>query len=529
LGDVYDLIVIGSGFGGVMAAFPAVMAGKRVLMIERGDWVPRGPENRGADGFFSLTPAYSSEAAYHVLAGGNGDTLGTIACVGGASVFFGGVALRLRERDFEPDPEIVRDSAADWPYRYSDLEPFYSQAEALLGVAGVPGQDPTDPWRSCDYPQKPPALASMSERINHAARSLGLRPFQLPLAINYRATESRQSCVACNTCDGFACAFHAKNDLSVTIPDLQARGLELRVNTVAVRLSVQQRRVARVNCVDRLTLEARSFEGRVVVLAAGALATPHLLLASDLHRLNPAGDAVGRFLMRHCNAILMGYFLRTPAPRNEFHKHVGIHDYYFGHPTVDQPRGKLGCIQQFGTPQTDYVLGLTGDWIRRHTAGWRRPAAKAIAASVLPAIVRRISGLIAIAEDRPSPANRVALEPGPVNRFGMPQASITHRYDSRDEAARDALVRVARRILRRAGAMPVMFPYNIPTFSHAVGTVRLGRDPASAPLDEWGAFRGIDNLYVADGSALPRSGGVNPSLTISANALRTGTHILRIL
>jgi choline dehydrogenase-like flavoprotein len=148
---------------------------------------------------------------------------------------------------------------------------------------------------------------------------------------------------------------------------------------------------------------------------------------------------------------------------------------------------------------------------------------------VLPGIVRRISGLIAIAEDRPNANNRVALEPGAANRFGMPQATITHRYDARDEAARDVLVRVARRILRRAGAMPVMFPYNIATFSHAVGTVRLGPDPARAPLDEWGAFRGLDNLYVTDGSALPRSGGVNPSLTIAANALRTGMHIVRTL
>jgi choline dehydrogenase-like flavoprotein len=123
----------------------------------------------------------------------------------------------------------------------------------------------------------------------------------------------------------------------------------------------------------------------------------------------------------------------------------------------------------------------------------------------------------------------VALGDGPLNRFGMPPATITHRYDARDAAARDALVAAGRRILREAGAMPVMFPYNIQTFSHAVGTVRLGVDPSRSPLDERGAYRGLDNLYVADGSALPRSGGVNPSLTIAANALRTGTYIAGLL
>ena len=512
-----------------MAAWPSVMAGKNVLMIERGDWVARGPHNRGADGFFALTPAYSAEAPYRVLAGGDSDTLGTIACVGGASVFFGGVSLRLRERDFEADPEIVGDSGAEWPYRYADLEPFYSKAEQLLGVAGTAGQDPTEPWRSTAYPQAAPPRAAMSDRIARAAQSLGLHPFALPLAINYTASASRQACVACNTCDGFACAYHAKNDLSASIPDLQARGLRLETNTVAVRLRSQGRRIAEVECVDRLTLQPRRFAGRTVVVAAGALATPHLLLASGLEQMNPAGDVVGRYLMRHCNAIVMGWFPRRPAPRDEFHKHIGIHDFYFGSPSAGAPTGKLGCLQQFGTPQTDYVVGLAGGWIERHTAGWRRTAARAVARTSLPAIVRRISGMIAIAEDKPNPDNRVALASGPPNRFGMPPPTIAHRYDARDLAARDVLVGAARRILRTAGAIPLMFPYNIQTFSHAVGTVRIGVDPRRSPLDERGAFRGVDNLFVSDGSALPRSGGVNPSLTIAANALRTGTHIAGML
>ena len=129
---------------------------------------------------------------------------------------------------------------------------------------------------------------------------------------------------------------------------------------MAVRLTTEGRRIAEVECVDRVTRQPRRFAGRIVVVAGGALATPHLLLASGLESMNPAGDAVGRYLMRHCNAILMGWFARKPAPRDEFHKHIGIHDFYFGHPSVVFARGKLGCLQQFGTPQPDYVLGLAG-------------------------------------------------------------------------------------------------------------------------------------------------------------------------
>jgi choline dehydrogenase-like flavoprotein len=501
----YDLVVIGSSFGGVMAAYPAVMAGKSVLMIERGDWVPRDRKlNWGRTGFVELTSAYSRDAPYKVLAGGAGDELGTIACVGGASVFFGGVAIRLRERDFEPDPEIVNDSGAQWPYRYADLEPFYAEAELLLRVAGAAGDDPFEPWRSAPYPQKPAPLAPESKRLLRAARRLGLKPFRLPLAINYSATDSQQACIACNTCDGFACAIHAKNDLSATIPDLKARGMELLENTMAVRLVVNGRRVAHVECVDSRTLEPRRTSGRAVVVAAGALATPHLLLASGLDALSPAGGAIGRYLMRHCNAIVMGA-PRFPVAR--FHKQIGIHDYYYGDPSDPASTGKLGCIQQFATPQTAYVF--------HYTHGVKRP---------LAVLTPMTTGLIVIAEDRPQAENRVALESGSPSRFGMPLATIRHEYDKRDLAARDVLVGVARRILREARMVPV-HQHDILSFSHAVGTVRLGPDPALAPLDEWGAFRGLDNLYVTDGSALPRSGGVNPSLTIAANALRTGAHI----
>jgi choline dehydrogenase-like flavoprotein len=508
----YDLIVIGSGFGGAMAAAAAVHAGRRVLMIERGDWVARSPENWGPLGFCELTGAYSREAPYLVTAGSAAPDLGLLACVGGASVFFGGVAIRLREKDFEPDPDLDDSSGAEWPFRYADLEPYYTRVEQMLGVAGDPAGDRTEPPRSAPYPQAPAPLAPISQRIEAAARGLGLSPSRLPLAINYSAA-GRAVCVKCNTCDGFACAVSAKNDVATALlPPLLDRGLELRTNTVAVRLVVNGRRISDVLCVDRQTRDARRFRARAVVVSAGALATPHLLLASDLASLNPAGDLVGRHLMRHCNAVVMGVFLKKPAPDGAFHKQIAITDYYFGHPDIAEPRGKLGTLQQWGTPQVDYVL--------RYLRGWKRAAA----AKGVP----HTTGLIAIAEDKPQAANRVSIEYGSNTRFGLPRGVVRHEYAARDLAARAALVTQGRRILRKAGALATI-EQEILTFSHAVGTVRLGSDPTRAPLDSWGAFRGLDNLWVADGSVFPRSGGVNPSLTIAATALRTGERIAQTL
>ena len=509
----FDLIVIGSGFGGTMAAAPAVFAGKRVLMIESGGWVVRGPHNWTAAGLSEQTPYYSRDNPFDVAAGGYQNTLGTYACVGGASVFYGGVAMRLREVDFEPDPVIDQDSGAAWPYRYADLEPYYARAESLLEVAGETGVDPTDPMRSAGFPRSPGPLAPISHRIADAARSLGLRPFRLPLAINYGHAAGRTRCVACGTCDGFACAVQAKNDLSVVLmPRLLAAGLELATDTTVVSLEFANGRIEGVACVRRGSTDRVVFTGKTVVVAGGALSTPRLLLASGLDAANPAGHAIGRYLMRHCNAVVMGLFPSRPAPNGEFHKQIGIHDYYFGHPTVSEPAGRLGCLQQFATPLPDIV---------------RANLPFGVGAAIAP-FVSRTTGFIVMAEDRPRADNRVAIDRAtPASRLG-PRGTVTHAYDARDLAARGALVRAARRILRHTGAL-VTYAHPIKTFSHAVGTVRLGTDPRTSPLDARGQFRGIANLFVTDGSALPRSGGVNPSLTIAANALRTGTIILEQL
>src|SRR5262249_44389372 len=141
--DGYDAVIVGSGFGGAMAAHYLVRAGLRVAMVERGDWVARSPVNWSQESVGTRTPYYSKETPYRVLAGGERDLMGAFYCVGGPSVFYGGVSLRFRAQDFEPAPEIVAGSGAEWPYRYSELERWYGAAEEIIGVAGELGADPT--------------------------------------------------------------------------------------------------------------------------------------------------------------------------------------------------------------------------------------------------------------------------------------------------------------------------------------------------------------------------------------------------
>jgi len=507
----YDAIIIGSGFGGSFAAEPLVASGARVLMIERGGWVARDRHNWNPEGSMELTPQYTLASPYRVLEGGQTPYVGMCECVGGQSVFYGGVSFRLREADFQPKPEIVGDSGARWPIDYEELMPYYARAERHLEVAGDVGRDPVEPPRRGEgFPQPSAPLSPTSQRIAEAGSSLGLRPFSLPLAIHYGNGDGRPGCVACPTCDTFACAVSAKNDLATTVlPGLIRRGLDLRPHTIAVRLVARGDRVTEVECIDRQRKTRVAFRGARVLLAAGALASPQLLLASGLQGRNSAGQAIGRYLIRHCNGLVLGLFPRLPDDGLQFHKQVGFHDFYFGHPSIDRPTGMLGSIQQLQTPPIALV----------------KANAPRLVAPFLGPAVRRLTGLIVMAEDQPRHENGVDVDANRPDQFGLPQLVVRHRHTQRDEQARRALCRQAGRILWAAGAR-FLYTHFIRTFSHAAGTVRFGDDPAAAPLDRFCRFRGLDNLFVVDGSFMPTAGGVNPSLTIGANALRVADAIV---
>jgi choline dehydrogenase-like flavoprotein len=244
-----------------------------------------------------------------------------------------------------------------------------------------------------------------------------------------------------------------------------------------------------------------------VLLGAGALSSPHLILSSRLAGGNPAGDAVGAYLTRHCVAIVYGLFRRLPDEGQVFHKQVGFH---VAGSSPGDPDGSLGLIQQVQSPPEGLVrarllVNLDGS-VKR--------------------LVKRATGLLVLAEDEPRPGNHVSIDRSKIDRFGLPQLAVTYRESRRDNQARDALSRRARAVLREAGAF-LLYRHVVKTFSHAAGTVRFGEDWRKAPLDPWCRFRGLSNLFVVDASALPTSGTVNPSLTIAAMALRVGTRLAR--
>lgn len=507
----YDAIIIGSGFGGSMAAKQLVDAGMKVLMLERGDWVQRNAEeNWGSKGSVDLSPFYDKSSLLHVTAGGNKPTMGLYACVGGPSVFYGGVSFRFREADFEKNEQIEGKNAMGWPITYNDLEKYYTQAEGLLNISGETGIDPTEPHRSAPLPQQAPALAKISQKVKSSAQKLGLHPFQLPLAINHE-DHSRQTCLSCKTCDTFACAIGAKNDLATTvIPGLMAKGMELQHGMVVTRLNVQNGRITAVDCVSKTTKEQHTFKAAKVILAAGSLGTPHILLSSGLQHYNPGGHVVGRYLMRHLNSIIFGVFPGVADKEGRFHKQLAILDYYFGHPKTSG-FNKLGSLQQMPTPPGSVVENEL----------------KGLLGKMLSPAVKLLSGLLAIVEDQPQYNNALTIDHAYRDEFGLPRPVINHQYSERDNAAMKILTGEGKKIMKGAGAVG-HYVHDIRTFSHAVGTVRMGADAKTSALDENCRFRGIDNLYVTDGSVMPTSAALNPSLTIAANALRVGELISKL-
>ena len=360
-----------------------------------------------------------------------------------------------------------------------------------------------EPPRSSAYPFPSIPYAAPAKRIRDAGESLGLRPFPIPLAIDFAGARGPR-CVRCNTCDGFPCAIEAKNDAAGLLRDAGREGPVVHPGIAVRRFEIRRGRVAAVSGVDQESRDPVSFEAPLFILAAGALGSPAILLRSGLGEERDA--PVGRFLMRHSNAVAAGLFPFETNPEQVFHKQCAS-------PTSTKSAAPGTASRsessRTSTLRTRRWCGAPPDGSAGSSSGpqWCDGCRTCCAS---PRTSRTpTTGLRSRRKRTISGWNGCGWSTATGNPTGQRLSLLTRR---------------ARRILRTAGARATHV-WPISSFSHAVGTLRMGQRAEEAPLDAAGRFRGLDNLFVTDGSAFPASGGVNPSLTIAANALRVAAGI----
>ncbi len=504
----YDVIVIGTGAGGGTLAHRLAPSGKRILLLERGGYVPREKENWDSH-------AVEVENRYHNAEAwrdrhGRDFQAGTHYFVGGNTKFYGAALIRLRREDFGRVAHHGGVSPA-WPIAYEDLEPYYTEAEHLYHVHGQRGVDPTEPPASAPYRHPPLSHEPRIQQLVDDLTRIGHRPFPMPVGVMLDEQRPRQSrCIRCDSCDGFPCLVAAKADAQVICvdPALEHPNVTLLTDAYVSRLetSASGREVTTVHVVRHGIAER--YSAAIVVVACGAINSAALLLRSaddrHPHGLANGSDVVGRHYMCHLNSLLLAVS-REPNP-TRFQKTWGLNDFYFASPELDHPMGHISMIGK-----TDANTLRAG--APRFAPGW-----------TLEKMAQHTLSFWLTSEDLPDPDNRVTVDG---------DGGIRLSYVPNNEEGHRRLVAKLRSVLDEIRchdhliSLNAYIPARIPLagVAHQNGTVRFGHDPRTSALDVHCKAHEVDNLYVVDGSFFPSSCAVNPALTIMANAMRVGDHI----
>jgi choline dehydrogenase-like flavoprotein len=511
--DHYDVVIIGTGAGGGTLANVLAKAGKRILLLERGNFLPREKENWDPEEVFVKNRYISRDTWYD--AAGRPFQPQVHYFVGGATKMYGAALYRLRPEDFGEIQHADGPSPA-WPLGYDDFEPWYTEAEWLYQVRGSHGGDPTEGHWSKQYPW--PAL-SHEPRIQQIADTLtaaGYHPFHAPCGVLFdEADRPKSKCIRCDTCDGFPCLVHAKSDAEVigVRPVLDLPNVTLLVDAEVQRLETDPsgRAVTRVIAERNGTTEA--YEGDIVVVSAGSANSARILLrsASDAH---PAGlangsDQVGRNYMFHNSRAVVA--IDKEPNDTVFQKTLGLNDFYFA---GDGRQWPLGNVQMVGKSNAAAMRG-------------EEPKLTALAPTFsLAEVAQHAVDFWLTTEDVPKPDNRVTVDRDGIIRLAYQQTNQVEADGlyAELETIMNHIGIAAHHVLDKNFYMYLAIP--VAGVAHQAGTCRFGTDPHTSVLDVNCKAHELDNLYVVDSSFMPSIGAVNPALTVMANAMRVGQRLL---
>ncbi|HVK90329.1 MAG TPA: GMC family oxidoreductase [Mycoplana sp.] len=490
-----DIVIIGSGIGGATIAAGLAPSGASILILEAGYHIEDRPENRDQRAIFQRGHFRPKETWYE--AGGEGFNPGNYYNVGGNSKFYGAVLVRYRREDFLEMRHRDGISPA-WPFPYEELEPWYTRAERLYQVRGTLGEDPTEPVHSATYPFPPvpdePAIAKVRKRLKAA----GMHPHALPLGIDIERwlKKAKTPWDAHPNCDD------GKMDAESTAlaEALKHPNVRLQTGSGVTRLYTAPHGRSITTVRYMRGGEEHSVSPKLVILAAGAVQSAALLLrsASDAfpRGLANSSDQVGRNFMNHNSSAVIAI---SPRYRNDsiYQKTFGFNDFYLSDGAGGPPLGNVQLLGRISGKILKASMPQVPEWL-------------------LERVSRHAIDFYAMSEDLPHPESRVTVDGD----------RIVLKWTRTNWDAHLELVAKLKAVLKKAG-FPIVLSraFDKRTPSHQCGTVRIGSDPATAPLDVFCRAHDHPNLFVVDASFLPTSAAVNPALTIAAQALRVADHI----
>lgn len=506
-----DCIVVGTGMGGATIGYSLALAGAKVLFLEKGrsslktdSWPGQYAETNARihknSGWHDTlqrsgryhTPIYDISSG-HPKAFMPFMGMGT----GGSSALYGAILERFHPDDYTPGkyyPKCHENISVPqrWPISYQEIEPYYQQAELLYGVAPQSQQPVTG------------LSAANTLAWGHLQKN-GHHPYLLPTA-----TEGLAGCK--DNCQSFLCARGCKNDSvkSALVPAIEKHQAELLDQCEVLDLIVKNQRVVGVVC-KTATGEHQLMADRVI-LAAGALASPAILLKAN--GLANSSGLVGAYLMRHFVDLFAVKIPKTQMA-TESQKQIGFNDFYL------TEQGKLGTVQSFGTmPPIEVVIEELKSTL---PFGLGRPVSQMMTL-LSPLVAKGYAAFLSdklffasIVEDLPNRHNRVSHHNGRTEISYTLTADDHARINTMRQKVLAAFNPLSVTIMQQAG--------NNQRLAHACGTCRFGDDPKTSVLNRYNKTHDIDNLFVVDASFFPTSGGINPSLTIAANALRVADAI----
>jgi choline dehydrogenase-like flavoprotein len=523
-----DVLIVGAGASGAALAWSLADTRMNILCLEQGDWVDPGTyPTTGTDwelrrfGDFGLSPNGRGRSEdYPVNDAESPIAVSNFNAVGGSTILYAAHFPRFHPSDFRV--RTLDGVAADWPLDYDRLAPHYAQNDRMMGVAGLAG-DPAYPPKEVPLPPVP--LGRLGETLARGFNRLGWHWWPSDSAIATRPYEGRAPCINLGPCI-LGCAQGAKASTDLTYwPAALRRGVTLRTRCRVREITVSENGLADgVIYFDGDGVEQRQ-KAEVVVLACNGVGTPRLLLNSRSRQF-PDGLAnrsglVGRNLMFHPYALVTGVF---DEPLEGYKGPIGCclmsQEFYETDPSRDFVRGYSFEILRGMGPVSTALWGMASGRVPWGEEHHRRYGD----------LFDRTAGMVVICEDLPESHNRVTLDPELVDSNGIPAPKIDYRLGENSQKMLEHSVARGREVLEASGAKETVAEAPLRAAGwHLMGTARMGTDPQSSVVNEWGRCHDVRNLFIVDGSLFVTAAAVNPTHTIQALALYVADSIKKNL